>query len=324
MLLESCGQPLVEGVVPEPDIGFHDVLVKVSACAVCRTDLHVIDAELQNPKLPLILGHEVIGRVAATGAEASRFSKGERVGIPWLGWTCGECHYCRAGRENLCERAKFTGYTLDGGYAEYVKADARFCFRIPDSYADAAAAPLLCAGMIGYRSLRKAQDAEAVGIYGFGAAAHIITQVARFEGRRIFAFTRAGDSRGQEFARSMGAVWAGDSDSRPPENLDAAIVFAPAGELVPKALRAVKRGGCVICGGIHMTDIPAFPYDDLWHERLICSVSNLTRSDGEEFLALASRARVKTQTQTFPLVQANEAISALRNGEFNGANVLVP
>jgi alcohol dehydrogenase, propanol-preferring len=323
MVLQSTQRSLVETNVPVPEVHAGEVLVRVSACAVCRTDLHVIDGELPNPKLSLIPGHEIVGRIVALGAGVDGFALGERVGIPWLGWTCGECRFCRSGRENLCERARFTGYTLDGGYAEYALADARFCFRIPDGYSDAAAAPLLCAGLIGYRSLRKTGDAERIGIYGFGAAAHIVAQVARFEGRRVFAFTRTADIVAQEFARAMGAVWAGDSDSTAPEKLDAAIIFAPAGELVPKALRAVERGGCVVCGGIHMSDIPSFAYDDLWHERSIRSVANLTRKDAEEFLALAPRAGVKTEVQTFELAQANTALLWLREGKLSGAAVLV-
>jgi alcohol dehydrogenase, propanol-preferring len=323
MLLESARQPLLETEMPVPEVQAGDVLVRVSACAVCRTDLHVIDGELPDPKLPLVPGHEIVGRIVALGAEVEGLTVGERVGIPWLGWTCGVCRFCRSNRENLCELARFTGYTLDGGYAEYTRADARFCFQLPDGYSDIAAAPLLCAGLIGYRSLRKTRDAERVGIYGFGAAAHIVTQVARFEGRKVFAFTRSGDVAAQKFALSMGASWAGDSDAAAPEKLDAAIIFAPVGALVPKALRAVERGGCVVCGGIHMSDIPTFSYDDLWHERSICSVANLTRKDAEEFLALAPRAGVKTETQTFPLTEANAALSALREGRLSGAAVLV-
>jgi propanol-preferring alcohol dehydrogenase len=299
------------------------VLVHISACAVCRTDLHVVNGELPKPKLPLIPGHEIIGRIAELGNGVERFKRNDRVGISWLGWTCGECAYCRSGRENLCDRAKFTGYTLDGGYAEYVVADARFCFLIPDIYSDAEAAPLLCAGLIGYRSLGQTGDARRLGIYGFGAAAHIITQVALFQGRQIFAFTRPGDVAAQQFARSLGATWSGDSNTLPPEPLDAAIIFAPAGELVPQALRAVTKGGTVVCGGIHMSDIPSFPYELLWHERKICSVANLTRRDGEEFLALAPRVLVRTTIQTFPLVEANEALTKLRNGKLQGAAVLL-
>ena len=322
MILPAVGRPLIETDVPVPPLDAGDVLVQVAACAVCRTDLHIIDGELPEPKLPLIPGHEIVGRIAACGAAVTRWAVGERVGIPWLGWTCGECPHCRAQRENLCERARFTGYTLDGGYAEYARADARFCFRVPDGYSDAGAAPLLCAGLIGYRCLRKTGNAEKVGIYGFGAAAHIVTQVARFEGRRIFAFTRPGDERAQTLARSMGAVWAGDAEIPPPAKLDAAIIFAPVGALVPTALRALERGGCVVCGGIHMSDIPAFPYGDLWQERSISSVANPTRKDAEEFLALAPRAGVQTVVQTFPLAAANTALAALREGKITGAAVL--
>ena len=287
------------------------------------TDLHVVDGELPNPKLPLIPGHEIVGRVVEVGAGVERFKAGDRVGIPWLGWTCGECVYCRSERENLCDRAKFTGYTLDGGYAEYTVADARFCFRLPEAYSDAEAAPLLCAGLIGYRSLVKAGDARRLGIYGFGAAAHIVAQVARFQGRDVFAFTRPGDAAAQEFAKSLGAVWAGDSDLPPPEPLDAAIIFAPAGRLVPLALRAVAKGGTVVCGGIHMSDIPSFPYSILWEERSVCSVANLTRLDGENFLALAPRVPVRTAVETFPLTEANETLTRLRTGQLRGAAVLM-
>lgn len=323
MVLHSVNTLLRETELPTPQPMDGQVLVHVSACAVCRTDLHVVDGELPQPKLPLIPGHEIIGRIAELGDGVERFKRDDRVGISWLGWTCGECAYCRSGRENLCDRAKFTGYTLNGGYAEYVVADARFCFPIPDIYSDTEAAPLLCAGLIGYRSLRHTGDAPRLGIYGFGAAAHIITQVARFQGRQIFAFTRPGDVAAQQFARSLGATWAGDSNILPPEPLDAAIIFAPAGELLPQSLRAVTKGGTVVCGGIHMSDIPSFPYELLWHERKICSVANLTRRDGEEFLALAPRVPVRTMIQTFPLVEANEALAKLRNGKLQGAAVLV-
>jgi propanol-preferring alcohol dehydrogenase len=274
--------------------------------------------------LPLILGHEIVGQIAEVGSKVKGFLIGERVGIPWLGWTCGRCRFCRSGRENLCERARFTGYTIDGGYAEYTVADARFCFRIPDAYDDVAAAPLLCAGLIGYRCLRKAGDARRLGIYGFGAAAHIIAQVARHQNREVFAFTTPGDTTAQEFARRLGVKWAGGSDEAPPETLDGAIIFAPVGALVPAALRVLERGGVVVCGGIHMSDIPSFPYRDLWQERTICSVANLTRRDGEEFLDLAPRVPVRTETQTFPLERANEALHALGSGTLTGAAVLVP
>jgi propanol-preferring alcohol dehydrogenase len=322
MLLNGACQPLVLSEVPVPEPDAHGVLVRVSACAVCRTDLHVVDGELPDPKLPLIPGHEIVGTVVRLGEAVQGLSIGDRVGIPWLGWTCGECRFCCSERENLCDRAQFTGYTRDGGYAEYTLADSRFCFPLPESYSDIAAAPLLCAGLIGYRSLRKAGKAGTIGIYGFGAAAHIITQVARYEGRTIFAFTRPGDLKAQEFARSVGAGWAGDSGSEPPTRLDAAIIFASAGPLVPEALRVVERGGCVVCGGIHMSNIPSFPYDRLWQERTICSVANLTRKDAVEFLALAPKAGVRTEVHPFPLAKANQALQALREGRFSGAAVL--
>jgi propanol-preferring alcohol dehydrogenase len=299
------------------------VLIQVRACAVCRTDLHVVDGELPDPKLPLVPGHEIVGAVAERGTGAERFALGARVGVPWLGWTCGECQYCRSKRENLCDRAKFTGYNIDGGYAEFTVADERFCFPIPEGYSDAEAAPLLCAGLIGYRSLRKTGDARRLGIYGFGAAAHIIAQVARYEGREIYAFTRPGDSEAQEFARKLGAVWAGGSEQLPPERLDAAIVLAPVGALVPQALRALAKGGIVVCGGIHMSDVPSFPYDILWQERSICSVANLTRQDGTEFLNLAPRVPVRAQVQPFPLAEANNALASLREGKIHGAAVLL-
>lgn len=305
---------------PTPEDG--QVLVRVCACAICRTDLHLIDGDLPHPKWPLIPGHEIVGRIAALGRGADRFKVGDRVGIPWLGWTCGECRYCRSGRENLCEKARFTGYTLDGGFAEYVVADERFCFAIPEAYSDAHAAPLLCAGLIGYRSLVKAGDAERLGIYGFGAAAHIVCQIALHQGRKIFAFTRPGTEATQEFARSLGAVWAGGSDTEPPEPLDAALIFAPSGELVPQALRAVGPGGTVVCGGIHMSDIPSFPYAILWRERTLCSVANLTRRDGEDFFSLISRIPIQTTIKTYPLSEANEALGDLRGGKLHGAAVL--
>jgi len=324
MRLHEIGQPLVADDISVPMAGSGQVVVRISACAVCRTDLHVVDGELPEPKLPLVPGHEIVGCVEEIGEGVEKFRIGDRVGIPWLGWTCGECEYCASDRENLCNRARFTGYTIDGGYAEFTVADARFAFSIPDAFDDVAAAPLLCAGLIGYRSLRKTGDAQRLGIYGFGAAAHIIAQAARFEGRKIFAFTRKGDREAQEFARKLGATWAGGSDEAPPEELDAAIIFAPVGALVPAALRVVKRGGTVVCGGIHMSGIPSFPYRDLWHERTITSVANLTRSDGEEFLELAAKIPIRTETQTFPLEQANQALDALRNGKLRGAAVLVP
>ena len=322
MDLESAKSQLIEKKLPRPKAGQGQIVVQVCACAVCRTDLQVADGELPHPKLPLILGHEVVGRVVEAGKKAERFKLGTRVGIPWLGWTCGECRYCRSGRENLCEKAKFNGYTLDGGYAEYMATDERFCFAIPESYSDVHAAPLLCAGRIGYRSLVKAGDAERLGIYGFGAAAHIVCQIAKHQGRKIFAFTRPGDDKAQMFALSLGAVWAGDSKTQPPEQLDAAIIFASSGELVPQALRAVSPGGTVVCGGIHMSDIPSFPYDILWRERSVCSVANLTRRDGEEFMTLASSFPIKTSVQTFPLADANNAMTHLRTGHVQGAAVL--
>jgi propanol-preferring alcohol dehydrogenase len=324
MVLHFPRQPLRATEIPKPSPGPGEVLLRVRACAVCRTDLHVVDGELPHPKLPLVPGHEIVGVVTEKGEGVERFKTGDRVGVPWLGWTCGECPYCRTERENLCDQARFTGYTLDGGYADYTVADQRYCIPIPESYPDAEAAPLLCAGLIGYRSLAKTGGARRIGIYGFGAAAHIITQVARFQGREIYAFTRRGDREGQWFARSLGAVWAGDSDTLPPEKLDAAIIFAPAGELVPLALKAVAKGGTVVCGGIHMSDIPAFPYELLWQERSICSVANLTRRDGEEFFALAPRVPVQTTVQTFPLSEANEALNRLRSGHIKGAAVLLP
>lgn len=322
MLLNGPRQPLVLREVPVPEPAAREILVRVLACAVCRTDLHVLDGELPHPKLPLVLGHEIVGSIARLGEEVRGFKVGDRVGIPWLGWTCGECRFCRSERENLCENAQFTGYTRDGGYADYTLADPRFCFPLPEGYSDTAVAPLLCAGLIGYRSLRKAGNAATIGIYGFGAAAHIITQVAKHEGRTIFAFTRPGDRKAQEFARSMGAEWAGDSGSDPPRRLEAAIIFASAGPLVPEALRVVDRGGCVVCGGIHMSDVPSFPYESLWQERSVCSVANLTRKDAVEFLALAPKAGVRTEVHPYPLTQASEALQALREGRFSGAAVL--
>ncbi len=324
MVLEAAGNPLIQTVLAKPEPTGREVLIQVRACAVCRTDLHVVDGELARAKLPLVPGHEIVGVVVEMGAEAERFELGARVGVPWLGWTCGVCDYCRDGRENLCEKARFTGYTFDGGYAEYALADERFCFPIPQEYSDEEAAPLLCAGLIGYRSLRKAGDSKRIGLYGFGAAAHIITQVARFQGREIYAFTRRDDAEGQQFARALGAIWAGDSETKPPEPLDAAIIFAPAGELVPIALKAVKKGGKVVCGGIHMSAVPSFSYELLWEERSVCSVANLTRQDGEEFFAIAPRVPVRTTVQPFPLAQANAALQALRLGRVKGAAVLAP
>jgi propanol-preferring alcohol dehydrogenase len=310
--------------LPTPRPGPGQILIKVRACGVCRTDLHVMDGELARGKLPIVPGHEIVGTVVEKGAGVERFAAGARVGVPWLGSTCGKCGYCGGGRENLCDAARFTGYHLDGGYAEYTVADARFCFPLPDEYEDAAAAPLLCAGLIGYRSLVAAGDAARLGIYGFGAAAHIVAQVARHQGRRIFAFTRPGDAAGQRFARELGAEWTGDSTTRPPEELDAAIIFAPVGPLVVAALRATARGGMVVCAGIHMSDIPAFPYEILWGERVVRSVANLTRRDGEEFLALAPRVPVKTSVEVLKLSAANDALARLRDGRITGAAVLVP
>jgi propanol-preferring alcohol dehydrogenase len=323
MVLDAPGRPLrlAEAATPRPGPG--QVLIAIDACAVCRTDLHIVDGELPRPKLPLIPGHQIVGRVAALGTDAGRFAIGDRVGAPWLGWTDGTCRYCLSDRENLCDFARFTGYDLDGGYAEYAAVDERFCFPIPAAYPDLQAAPLLCAGLIGYRALGFTGDATRIGFYGFGAAANIVTQVARFQGRRVFAFTRPGDHAGQEHARELGAVWAGGSDEMPPEELDAAIIFAPVGTLVPLALRAVARGGVVVCAGIHMSDIPAFPYELLWGERGVRSVANLTRRDGEEFLALAPRIPVRTEVQPFPLSSANEALAALRAGEITGSAVLI-
>ena len=307
--------------MPTPGPG--EVLVAVHACGVCRTDLHIVDGELACGRLPLVPGHEVVGRIAARGPGAARFSPGERVGIPWLASTCGRCRYCCEGRENLCDHARFTGFTRDGGYAEYLVADERFCLRIPSAYADTEAAPLLCAGLIGYRAFSMAGDARRIGLYGFGAAAHLIAQVAVHEGREVFAFTRAGDDAAQAFARGLGCAWAGDSGGPPPEPLDAALIFAPVGSLVPAALRAVRKGGTVVCGGIHMSDIPAFPYEWLWGERSIRSVANLTRADGERFMEVAARANVRTTIRPYPLARANEALDHLRRGALKGAAVLV-
>jgi alcohol dehydrogenase, propanol-preferring len=325
MVLETPGSPLRwdEGR-PKPVPGPGEVLLRVRACGVCRTDLHIVDGELTHPHLPLVPGHEIVGVVAGTGADVTRFREGDRVGVPWLGWTCGTCSYCRSGRENLCDNARFTGYDRDGGYAEYAVADSRFVFPIPPGFSDPDAAPLLCAGLIGYRALRMAGAGERVGFYGFGASAHIAVQVARYRGQKVYAFTRPGDDRTREFARRMGAVWTGGSDEMPPEPLDGAVIFAPAGELVPAALRATAKGGTVVCAGIHMSDIPAFPYEILWGERVVRSVANLTRADGEEFFSIAERAGIRTVVQRFPLAQANDALAALRAGRLEGAAVLVP
>ena len=323
MIFEKPGKDLSLREIDLPEPGAEQVLLRVHACAVCRTDLHVIDGELSDPKIPLIPGHEIVGTVAAVGAAVTRFKVGDRLGVPWLGWTCGECSFCREGQENLCDRAKFTGYTLDGGYAEYAVADQRFCFPIPEEYSDIEAAPLLCAGLIGYRSLVKAGNGSRLGIYGFGAAAHIVAQVANYQKREIYAFTRPGDSEAQQFALSLGAVWAGSSDELPPVKLDAAIIFAPVGALVTQALKTVRKGGTVVSGGIHMSDIPSFPYALLWEERSICSVANLTRRDGAEFMQLAPKVPVRTQVETFALAEANEALQRLRSGRIHGAAVLV-
>jgi propanol-preferring alcohol dehydrogenase len=323
MILDVPGEPLRVAEVPVPEPGEGQLLLRVHCCAVCRTDLHVVDGELPHPSLPLIPGHQIVGTVEKINGHAGSFAEGDRVGVPWLGWTDGECRYCLSGRENLCENARFTGYQIDGGYAEYALADARFCFPIPESFPDLQAAPLLCAGLIGHRSLRFAGDAERLGLYGFGASAHIVAQVAAHEGRRIFAFTRAHDEEAQEFARELGAEWAGSSEEAPPEELDAAIIFAPVGALVPAALRAVARGGTVVCAGIHMSDIPSFPYEILWGERSVRSVANLTRQDGLDFLALVPEVPVRTEVVPFALEEANEALDALRGGHLRGAAVLV-
>jgi alcohol dehydrogenase, propanol-preferring len=322
MVLERAKQPLQLREVPMPRLVSEQLLVRVLVCAVCRTDLHIVDGELPDPKLPLIPGHQIVGRVEEIGDDVEGFSIGDRVGIPWLGWTDGECAYCRSNRENLCDRARFTGYTIDGGYAEFTVADSRFCFHLPGHYNDVDIAPLLCAGLIGYRSLRKTGDARRLGIYGFGNAAHLIAQVALYQGRQLFAFTRPGDKATQQAARELGAKWAGGSDEIPPEKLDAAIVFASVGPLVPAALRALAKGSIVVCGGIHMSDIPSFPYADLWGERVITSVANLTRRDGEEFLKIAPRIPVKTKTETFALEEANAALEKFRAGELAATAVL--
>ena len=324
MVLERSGAPLVLSELARPEPGPGQVLIEIAACGVCRTDLHVVDGELTQPKLPLVPGHEIVGRIAALGNGVSGLKLGERVGVPWLGHTCGCCRYCATGAENLCDAPGFTGYTIDGGYAEACIADAAYVFPLPDGPSDAALAPLLCAGLIGYRCLRMAGDAEVIGIYGFGAAAHIVAQVARYQGRRLMAFTSPGDAAAQAFARRLGAAWAGGSDQPSPEPLDAAIIFAPVGGLVPAALRAVRKGGVVVCGGIHMSDIPSFPYSILWGERRVVSVANLTRADGDAFLTLAAEAGVETETVVYPLEEANAALADLRAGRLSGAAVLVP
>jgi propanol-preferring alcohol dehydrogenase len=324
MLLQRAGMPLQWSDIPDPGCGPGKVLIRVRACGVCRTDLHIVDGELPDPKLPLVPGHEIVGEIVTTGTGVDHFTAGDRVGVSWLGQTCGHCRYCASHRENLCDEARFTGYQLDGGYAEFTVADSRFVFPVPLAMSDAEAAPLFCAGLIGYRSLKMAGDASRIGIYGFGAAAHIVSQLAVFEGREVYAFTRPGDTRAQNFAKGLGAVWAGGSDASCPVKLDAAIIYAPAGELVPLALSSIGKGGTVVCAGIHMSDIPAFPYRLIWGERIVCSVANLTRSDGEEFLRLAASIPVRTVTETLPLSQANLALTRLRNGELEGAAVLVP
>ncbi len=324
MVFTGTGTPLALSEVDAPRYGDDQVLIRVAACAVCRTDLHIVDGELTEPKLPLIPGHQIVGVVVDKGAHVDRFVIGDRVGVPWLGWTDGTCKFCRSDRENLCDQARFTGYQIDGGFAELTVADARYCFPIPPTYLDVDAAPLLCAGVIGYRALRLAGPGERLGLYGFGAAAHILVQVAKHQGRAIYAFTRPGDAKAEQFAREMGATWTGGSLTLPPEKLDAALIFAPVGPLVPAALRALDKGGTVVCAGIHMSDIPAFPYDDLWEERIIRSVANLTRRDAEEFLAVAPLVPVQTRPVVYPLERANEALEDLRSGRIEGAAVLVP
>jgi propanol-preferring alcohol dehydrogenase len=324
MILEEPGAELRLETLRRPHVLGNEVLLRVLACGVCRTDLHVLDGELPNPKLPLVLGHQIVGTVAELGDEVEGLVVGERVGVPWLGWTCGICSFCRSGRENLCERARFTGYDRDGGFAEYATADARFALPLPGSFTNEQAAPLLCAGLIGHRALAATGDAERIGLYGFGSASHIVAQVARYAGRRVFAFTRPGDKKGQAFALSLGCEWAGDSNVEPPEPLDAAIIFAPVGELVPQALRAVERGGTVVCAGIHMSDIPSFPYELLWGERSLRSIANLTRRDGVEFLEVAARVPVRTEVTLYGLADTGKALADLRQGKFNGAAVVKP
>ncbi len=324
MRLHAAGEALSCDTLALPEPGPRHLLLRVRACGVCRTDLHIVDGELAEPKLPLVPGHEIVAEVLARGRDAERFREGARVGVPWLGATCGECEFCRAGRENLCDRARFTGYHLDGGFAEYALADERYCLSIPDRYGDAEAAPLLCAGLVGYRSYSFAGDAKTIGIYGFGAAAHIVAQIARHDGRTVFAFTRPGDAQGQAFAIRSGAHWAGASGDAPPALLDAAILFAPAGALVPEALRRVRKGGTVVCGGIHMSDVPSFPYERLWGERALRSIANLTRADGEQFMRIAERVPLRTETTCYALEAANAALSDLRSGKLSGAAVLIP
>ncbi len=323
MLLETPRQPLRLVDVPIPEPNPEQVLIRVHACAICRTDLHIVDGELTHPKLPLILGHQIVGTVTGMGIKVKKLNIGDRIGVPWLGHTCNNCSYCISGRENLCDRAQFTGYHINGGYAEYTVADEDFCFPIPNGYPDLQAAPLLCGGLIGYRAYRMTGNAKKLGFYGFGSAAHILIQLANYQFRQVFAFTRPGDTQGQEFARQLGAVWSGNSDTLPPEPLDAAIIFAPVGKLVPAALRAVGKGGVVVCAGIHMSDIPSFPYHILWEERVVRSVANLTRQDGDEFLTLAPQVPIHTEIKPFPLTQANQALDALRSGKIEGSAVLV-
>lgn len=322
IIFNRVGQPLQLKELPIPEPQAHQVLLKVNTCGVCRTDLHIVDGELTKPKLPLILGHQIVGTIVKAGKQSPKYSIGTRVGVPWLGHTCNCCRYCLTGKENLCDRALFTGYDLNGGYAEYAVADESFCFPIPEDFSDLQAAPLLCAGLIGYRSYRMIEDAQKIGFYGFGAAAHILIQVANYQGKQVYAFTRSGDTEGQQFARHLGAVWAGGSDKLPPEELNAAIIFAPVGKLVPAALKTVGKGGIVVCAGIHMSDIPSFPYQVLWEERVLRSVANLTRQDGEEFLALASQIPIQTEVTAFPLSEAEVALNALRSGKIDGAAVL--
>jgi len=323
MILNRPKQPLQLVRLPDPVPGKGQLLLKVHACGVCRTDLHVVDGELTEPKLPIIPGHQIVGTVIKTGDCTKHFSEGDRVGVPWLGWSCGKCHYCVSGAENLCDSARYTGYQISGGFAEMCVADERFCFPIPIEYPDLQAAPLLCAGLIGYRALSMTGNGKRLGFYGFGAAAHILIQVAQYQKRQVYAFTRSGDAESQEFAKKLGAVWVGAADETPPELLDAAIIFAPVGELVPAALKAVIKGGIVVCAGIHMSDIPSFPYSILWGERIIRSVANLTRRDGEEFMALAPKVPVKTEVRPYPLAEANNALDDLRHGRFNGAAVII-
>jgi alcohol dehydrogenase, propanol-preferring len=324
MRLDTAHAPLVSVEMPSPTLQPQQLRIAVSACAVCRTDLHVLDGELPDPKFPIVPGHEIVGRAIELGSAVTQFKIGDRVGVPWLGWVCGECEFCKRGEENLCPNARFTGYQIDGGFATETVADARFVFALPVNYSDEAAAPLMCAGLIGWRCLKAAGDAKRLGLYGFGAAAHIVVQVARLRGQEVYAFVRPGDDKAAAFALRMGAVWAGNSDASAPQPLDAAIIFAPAGELVPAALRATRPGGTVVCGGIHMSDIPSFPYDILWGERVLRSIANLTRRDAEEFLAFAAQSHIETSTTRYPLGEANTALSDLRAGNFSGAAVLIP